>query len=222
MTLPNAPYDPAEIVRLGSVKLGISLTDRAVERMLIHMRMVQEWNVRVDLTSLIDPAGMAVRHYLDSLTLLKVFPHIARARVLDIGTGAGFPGLVLACAIDSLELMLLDRDPSKIVFLKHVVKHLALSRVRFLNMALGPVLQDACQYSCDVVVSRAFSPDAELMDSCHVLLEEGGLLARMTGPGSPNEPLALKHFKVADQWEGLLPFSDRFRRVILYKKSREP
>jgi 16S rRNA (guanine527-N7)-methyltransferase len=222
MTLPNAPYDPAEIIRLGSEKLGISLTDRAVERMLLHMRMVREWNVRVDLTSLIEPADMAVRHYLDSLTLLRLFPNISRARVLDIGTGAGFPGLVLACADDSLDLTLLDRDPSKIVFLKHAVKQLALQRVRFLNMAIGPLFRDPHRFSCDVVVSRAFSSDTSLMDSCHMLLDEGGLLARMTGPGAARESLVLEHFEVVDRWEGLLPFSDRFRRVILYKKTRKP
>mgnify|MGYP000850293576 CR=1 FL=1 len=218
MTLPNAPYNAREIIRAGSEQLGIPLTDLALERMLVHMRMIKEWNARANLTSVIDPREMAVRHYLDSLALLLVFPKIDRPRVLDIGTGAGFPGLVLASAVDRVKIALLDRDPLKIVFLKHATKHMSLDQVRFLNMAIGPLLHDADAYVSDLIVSRAFSSNAALMDNFHVLLKEGGYLARMTGPGTSVESLSLEHFEIVNTWEGTLPFSTRFRRVILYRK----
>ncbi len=120
--------------------------------------------------------------------------------------------------MDGLDLMLLDRNPAKIVFLKYVIRELALSRVRFLHMALGPLLREPDAVSCDVIVSRAFLSDAGLMDSLHVLLRPGGHLARMTGPLSLDEPFELEHFQLENSWEGTLPFSTRFRRVVLYKK----
>lgn len=218
MTLPIAPYEPRDIIRAGCSELGISVSDEALDRMLVHMRMVREWNTRFNLTTVTDPREMAIRHYLDSLTLLLVFPSVDRPRVLDIGTGAGFPGLVLASAIDSIELALLDRDPMKIVFLKYAVKAMAREKVRFLNMAIGPLLQEAEKHACDLVVSRAFSSNAALMDSFHVLVKDGGFLARMTGPGTTNEALLLAHFEVVHMWEGTLPFSSRLRRVVLYRK----
>ena len=218
MTLLSPPYDPAEIVRLGSEQLGISLSDHAVQRMLRHMQLVQKWNARVDLTALTESRQMAVLHFLDSLTVTKVLPNICSARVLDIGTGAGFPGVVLGSMCDALDLILLDRNPAKIVFLKYVIKELGLSRVRFLHTAIGPLLRVPGTVICDVIVSRAFSSDAPLMDSLHVLLRDDGYLVRMTGPSALEDAFVLTHFRVVDVWEGILPFSTRFRRVVLYKK----
>ncbi len=117
---------PREIISLGSQQLGISLSHDAVERMLRHMQLVQTWNSRVNLTALTDARQMAVLHFLDSLTVFKVLPNLGTARVLDIGTGAGFPGVVLGSVLDELDLMLLDRNPAKIVFLKYVIKELGL------------------------------------------------------------------------------------------------
>jgi 16S rRNA (guanine527-N7)-methyltransferase len=219
MTLLKPPSDPREILVLGSGLLGISLSNEAVERMLLHMRLLREWNFRVDLTSLTDPCDMAVLHFLDSLTLFNVIPDLCRTCILDIGTGGGFPGLVLRSVADSLQLILLDRNPAKIVFLKVAAKEMGLTGIRFLNSAVGSLLQEPAQVLCDVVVSRAFSSDAPFMDKFHVLLRPGGLLARMTGPSSRDESFSLEHFEVADMWEGILPFSTRFRRVVLYKKA---
>jgi 16S rRNA (guanine527-N7)-methyltransferase len=219
MTLLSAPYDPQEIISVGSQQLEISLPHDAIARMLRHMQLVQTWNSRVNLTAVTDSRHMAVLHFLDSLTVLKVLPNLSYARVLDVGTGAGFPGVVLGSVCGELDLTLVDRNPAKIVFLKYVIKELGLSRVRFLNIAVGPLLREPATALSDVIVSRAFSSDAPLLDSLHVLLGPGGHLVRMTGPSCLEEHLVLEHFRILRIWEGTLPFGTSFRRVVLYSKS---
>jgi len=152
------------------------------------------------------------------LTLFKVVAMGTGHRVLDIGSGGGFPGMVLKEADDSLEITLLDRNPRKIVFLKHVAKELGLSSVTFVNSALERLLERPREYQFDLVVSRAVSSEAAYWDSLHVLVRAGGLLARMAGPPSGAEQPELRNFSCSSVWEGILPFSDRLRRVYLYQR----
>ncbi len=180
--------------------------------------MLKEWGTRIDLTSLTEDHEIAILHFVDSITVLKVIPDHSGTRVLDIGTGAGFPGLVLNTVLPSIHVTLMDRDPRKIVFLKHAVKELGLSRVSFLNTDLNSLLDSPPCPGFDVVVSRAFSSDPDLLNRLRVLIREEGYLIQMAGPATAEQDTDLTGFRQAASWAGILPFSDRFRRVILYKK----
>ncbi len=157
-------------------------------------------------------------HFLDSLSVLKVIPVTAGLKILDIATGGGFPGIVLAVARDSLKLALLDRDPKKIVFLKNLVRELGLEEITYINRDLKEVLENPGSIRFDIAVSRAFSSDSGIMDSVHSLLVPGGGLVIMGGPSFDPKHFLLNHFRPSNSWEGLLPFSDRFRKVCLYEK----
>lgn len=207
--------DPARILIDGANRLGLTLLDQTASKMMHHMALVKDWNKRTNLTALSNPRDMAVFHFLDSVSVFTVLPQ-GDLRVLDVGTGAGFPGLVLRIVKPSLRLTLLDRDARKIVFLKHAAHELDLTGIQFLNLRLETLLNRPPIF--DIVISRAFSSDVSVMDSFHVLLPEGGHVIRMAGPASLHEDLTLDHFVKARQWEGILPFSDSFRRVILYRK----
>jgi 16S rRNA (guanine527-N7)-methyltransferase len=210
-----APTEPARILVEGARLLGLTVPSDAVSKMTHHMELVKAWNKRLNLTALSSLRDMAVLHCLDSLTVLRVLP-AGDLRVIDIGTGAGFPGLALRIARPSLQLTLLDRDAKKTVFLKHAAHELGLTGIRFLNLRLQDLLADPPTF--DVVISRAFSSDKSVLDSFHALLPGGGHMIRMAGPASLLEDLRLDHFEEACRWEGSLPFSDSFRRVILYEK----
>jgi len=186
--------------------------------MVRHMELILQWRSTLNLTSLKDPSDMAVFHYLDSLTVLKVLGLLSGFRLLDVGSGAGFPGMVLGMADDSLRISLLDRDPKKIVFLKHAARHVGLHGVVFLNVSLSDLFRQSHPPFFDAVVSRAFSSDETLLDSLHHIVGEGGFLVRMAGPASTGEAFHLAHFRQTRAWEGVLPFSSAFRRVILYAK----
>jgi 16S rRNA (guanine527-N7)-methyltransferase len=209
--------DPADVISQGARILGIELTPDAVSKMMRHMRLLLDWGEKVNLTALREPLHIAVLHFLDSLTVFKVVPRCLRLSVLDVGTGAGFPGLVLKIVEESLDLTLLDRDPKKIVFLKYVANALGLHGIRFLNTPLQRIT-GADHPTFDMLVSRAFASDPALLDSLHILLKPRGMLVRMAGPSSLKEPFRFKNFECVNHWEGHLPFSSSFRLVTLYRK----
>jgi 16S rRNA (guanine527-N7)-methyltransferase len=218
MTLLSQPPDPAEIIRQGSRLLQIPVTNEAVSKMMRHMELLMEWGSRVNLTALSDPRDIAVFHFLDSLTVFKVVPQGIALRVLDVGSGGGFPGIVMRSAEAAIDLSVVDRNPKKIVFLKHVAQELNLTSVRFLNSPLQDFMVNSLPGHFDVVVSRAFASDPHVMDTLHRVLAPGGSLVRMAGPASVGKEFLLHHFRESFRWEGYLPFSDRFRSVFRYTK----
>ncbi len=210
--------DPADIIRQGARVLGIELTPDAVSKMMRHMALLLEWGKKINLTALREPLHMAVLHFLDSMTVFKVIPRGLPLSVLDVGTGAGFPGLVVKIVEDSFDVMLLDRDPKKIVFLKYVANELGLHGIRFLNTPLQRITENPNPPMFDLLVSRAFASEPALLDRLDILLRPRGMLVRMAGPASLKEPFRFKNFECVNHWEGTLPFSSSFRIVTLYRK----
>lgn len=218
MTLLSQRPDPEEIIRQGSRLLEIPVSDQAISKMLRHMELLREWSPRVNLTAVKDPRDIAVFHFLDSLTVFKVLPQCSALRVLDVGSGGGFPGMVMRIVEESIDLSVLDRNPGKIVFLKHVARELGLLGIRFLNLLLQDFMDNSLPGSFDVVVSRAFASNPQLMNNFHHLLAPGGSLVRMAGPASAGKEFPLHNFRESFRWQGVLPFSNRHRSVFCYAK----
>jgi len=213
----HPPADPFHIIKQGAVLLGIPIDDSSVTRMVSYMEMLDSWGDRVNLTSITGVVPMAILHFLDSLTLFRVISRGHGVHLLDVGTGAGFPGLVLRIADSSMTVTLLDRDPRKIVFLKHVARHLELDRVTFLNLDLNTLLKKRPVSQFDLVVSRAFSSDPAVLDALTTLLVPNGSLIRMAGRSSRHRDLRVANCVQSTVWEGVLPYTSTFRRVILYE-----
>ncbi len=185
--------------------------------MVRHIHLLFEWGKRINLTAIKDPCDIAALHFLDSLTVLKVLPD-APLRMIDIGTGGGFPGMVVAEARPKLQITLLDRDPKKIVFLKHLAKELTLDSVNFLNIRLEQLRASSESEGFELVMSRAFASDSAILDSFAGILTPGGFLVRMAGPSMSREETPLMNFAEEDRWTGTLPFTNHYRQVILYRK----
>jgi len=134
-------------------------------------------------------------------------------RVLDIGSGAGFPGIVLKTVDETLQVTLLDRNPKKIVFLKHAAQALNLTAMDFINEPLKNLLRNRSG-SFDCIVLRGFSSKIEVLDELYSLLSKAGFLITMAGPSFKNFEFRNLHF--TRSWEGTLPFSDRFRKVSVH------
>ncbi|MEW6348378.1 MAG: 16S rRNA (guanine(527)-N(7))-methyltransferase RsmG [Thermodesulfobacteriota bacterium] len=206
------------IIISGSRVLGVDISRDAVDNIRTHLNMLVKWRERAGLTSMKGMREIALFHFLDSLTVFKVVPRGTSLTLLDVGSGGGFPGVVLAEADPAISLTVLDRNPRKIVFLKHLVASLNLKSVRFLNQSLGSVLQSPRPPVYDYVVSRAFSSDAGTLQSLALLLGSGGGMICMGGPSAKNAALTLNTLEQADRWEGRIPFSDRERIVTVYRK----
>jgi 16S rRNA (guanine527-N7)-methyltransferase len=186
--------------------------------MVRHLEMIAQWRPKVNLTAVSDIRDAAVLHAVDSLTLFKVIPRGEGVTLLDIGTGAGFPGVVLLLADPSIKLTLLDRGPKKIVFLKMLAKELGLRRVEFLNLRVEELLENPMGKEFDVIASRAVFADLSRLYGFARLLKQGGLLVRMAGPSARSDDFDLKNFRRASQWTGTLPFSNAGRQVIGYRR----
>lgn len=141
--------------------------------LLDYLALLQKWNQAYNLTAVRDPEQMVVLHVLDSLTAL---PFIKGPQILDVGTGAGLPGIPLAIAMPDLCFTLLDTNGKKTRFLEHAVRQLGLKninveKVRIEDYASGKLF--------DTVVSRAFSSLSDFVNACKPCVNQDGQLLAM-------------------------------------------
>src|SRR5215467_3908688 len=112
----------------GLHQLGLELNEQELEQFLRYRQELLEWNTRINLTAISDPEEVLLKHFLDSLSLLLVYDRPA-ARLLDIGAGAGFPGLPLKIVRPQWQVLLLEATGKKVTFMRHVIEILQLRDV---------------------------------------------------------------------------------------------
>ena len=152
------------------------MNSESIERFACHARELLSWNRRINLTSITDPAEVAIKHYLDSILPVKWIPPVGR--LLDVGSGGGFPGIPLKILLPKLSVTLIDSVRKKVSFQKHVIRTLALRNIEARHIRLEHFKPDV---PFDVIVSRAFSPLEKFVPSAAPLLAEGGSIIALKG-----------------------------------------
>jgi 16S rRNA (guanine527-N7)-methyltransferase len=165
----------ARALAAGLEALALPLTDAVQARLLAYIRLVKKWNQVYNLTAVRDCERMVSQHLLDSLA---VAPHLQGRSLLDVGSGAGLPGIPLSLARPELAVTLLEANHKKAAFLKQAAIELDLSNVEIAN---ARVEDWSVAHGYDVVISRAFSDLAEFVTLAGRHLAEGGVLAAMKG-----------------------------------------
>lgn len=162
-------------IERGVKELGQALPEGAAAKMVWLLRELARWNARMNLTAVRDVGEMVPRHLLDSLA---VRPYVQGPRVIDVGTGAGFPGLPLAIAEPSLHVELLDRSGKKIAFVRHVIGELGLENASALQ---GAAESYAPAERFDTVLCRALASIDRLAGMAGHLLGDDGVLLALKG-----------------------------------------
>lgn len=208
----------------GLAQLGLSPAPDAAEQLSLYCDRLLEKNQVMNLTAITDPVQVVTHHFLDSAALLAHFP-LTGTRIIDVGTGAGFPGLVLKILEPTLRLTLLDTLGKRVDWLAGLCAELGLSEVICCKGRAEEVsLQKGQRDAYDVAVSRALAPLPMLAELCLPYVRPGGLFLAMKGAKADEELQAAQ--TILTRLEGAqpciteyaLPCTDITHRVIAVSK----
>ena len=203
---------------LSLLDLDISLSERAITNMVKHMELLIKWSKKFNLTSIKEPTRIVVAHFLDSLTVFNVWRCHSGAYFLDLGTGAGFPGLVIKTASECLNLTLLDKNPKKILFLKLVSKELGLLNISFANTTFQNYFAQAPRTFFDVVCFRALPKKIRHLIHPDRVLNPNGSIIQMYSEIHKPASNEFEGFEEVERWNGNLPYFNFRRTVIRFER----
>lgn len=205
--------------------MGIGISDGQLEQLEKYGHLLQEWNEKINLTAITDDEGIAVKHFLDSLTALLTDK--VNGSVIDVGTGAGFPGLVLKTVKPEIQLTLLDSLNKRINFLKAAAEELSLDGVEFVHgRAEDFGMNIKYREKFDTAAARAVANLRVLAEWCLPFVKVGGYFLALKGPLADDELKDAKkaiHIlggEVEDVFEAKIPYSDLSHKIIIIKKVR--
>lgn len=167
--------------------LGIKIKAEQAERFQTYLELLLDWNEKLNLTAITDPMEVAEKHFLDSLTLLAHCKIKEGARLIDVGTGAGFPGVPLKILRPDLDLTLLDGTNKRLNFLGEVCGALGIQARRLHRRAEEAGRDPKLRESFDIAVARAVAPLNVLAEYCLPLVKMKGFFLAMKGPGAGEE-----------------------------------
>jgi 16S rRNA (guanine527-N7)-methyltransferase len=208
----------------GASRMGLALSKDSIQRLLVHHDLLIKWNKAINLTTVLDPQGMAEKLYLDSAVM---YPQLgANADLHDVGTGAGFPGLVIKALLPGLKLTLTESRSKKVSFLKTAARAMDILDGLDIRWERVGERQPGTRALNREVVSRAAFPPDEWIKIGSRLVEPGGRLWIMAGqPHGENEPepiwdQALSGFGLVLESRVLyrLPFCGRERFLVALRK----
>ena len=207
------PFFPE--LKQGSQKLGLELSEEALNLLLKYQDALVLWNKAYNLTAIRDPKEMLVKHLLDSLSILNDLP---AGRLLDIGTGGGMPGMIIALCQPDRQCVLLDSNGKKIRFLKQFIADLKLKNVIAVQTRVEneDMIQELGQF--DVITSRAFASLTDFITASTPYMNESSVIASMKGLVPTDEIELYKNQFSCKIIELKVPRLDEQRHLLLLKQ----
>ena len=165
----------------GAVRMGLTVRPAQTAQFAAHARLLLEWNRKINLTAITDPTQVAVKHYLDAIAPLDHIP--SGGRLLDIGTGGGFPGIPLKIMRPDQPMTLIDGVRKKVNFVKHVIRELRLNRIEVLHTRAEDLENGDDNWAgFEVIVCRALADLEAAIQLALPLLAEKGCILVYHGP----------------------------------------
>jgi len=170
-----------DMITEGAAQMGLTVTAAQARQFAVHGRCLLEWNRTINLTTITKPDDVAVKHFLDSIAPLVHLP--SRGRLLDIGTGGGFPGLPLKVMRPELSMTLIDGVRKKVNFVKYAIRQMELNDILALQARAEELGRDkACMGGFQIIVCRALTDPDRILNLAAPLLSPGGRIIAYQGP----------------------------------------
>ncbi|MFH1076714.1 MAG: 16S rRNA (guanine(527)-N(7))-methyltransferase RsmG, partial [Pseudomonadota bacterium] len=210
-----------EILSKGANSLGLELSEQAIADFVCYMEEIKRWNNKVNLTSLVKDHEIIVKHFLDSIALA---PHLSPgSSILDIGSGAGIPGIPLKIVRKDINITLLDSSRKKVHFLKHIARTLKLSGVSIIEGNTSEIIRSHTEMTgqYNVVISRAIGSLKDFVKYGRPFAQAPGWLVAYKGPAGEKELSDLLPWLTETGLEPLklikyrLPYIDAERVLII-------
>ena len=209
----------------GLTELGLNLSDFQLEQFMKYYELLVEWNSFMNLTAITEFEEVCTKHFLDSLSLCKALDCQKELSVMDIGTGAGFPGIPLKIAYPNLEITLLDSLGKRVKFLKEVIVQLSLEKIDAIHgRAEDFAKPDLLREHFDICVSRAVANLSSLSEYCIPYVKVDGFFISYKSEkiveemASARKAVDLLGGEFVKQVEFVLPNSDIYRNLVVIKK----
>ena len=206
-------------------ELGLTLSKEQIDQFLNYYELLIEWNEKINLTANTAYEDVLKKHFIDSLSLCKAMDVQKELTVIDIGTGAGFPGLALKIAFPNLRMTLLDSLNKRIVFLNQVIEELKLTKIETIHCRAEDFAGKAeYREGFDLCVSRAVANLSTLSEYCLPFVKIGGLFISYKSEKIEEEMKQAKNAisilggGVKKQVEFTLPSSDIYRNLVVIEK----
>lgn len=215
-----------ELIINGAAQLGVPIAPDVADKLIKYYEILIERNRSVNLTRITEPNDVVTKHFLDSLSPILT-NHIGK-KIIDVGTGAGFPGLVIKCAMPQTELTLLDSLNKRITFLRDAAAKMNISDGIFFlhSRAEDAALSKEYREKYDTVVSRAVANMRTLSEWCLPFVKPGGYFLALKGPLAESEltdalsAIEVLGGEVCDTVTVNIPQTDLEHKIIIVKKVR--
>ena len=220
--------DQMEKLKESFAKLNISLTDKQYQQFIDYYELLVEWNKVMNLTGITEFDEVVMKHFVDSLSLVYAIPTDKPYKLLDMGTGAGFPGIPLKIAFPEMEMVLLDSLNKRIKFLNEVINQLGLENITAIHgRAEEFARKEEYREQFDLCVSRAVANLATLSEYCLPYVKKNGYFIPYKSGAIEEEMETSKKAvhvlggKITEVKTFELPDSDISRSLVVIKKEKE-
>lgn len=213
-----------EILKTNAEAYGIEISDDLGEKLEIYARLLKEWNDKINLTAITDDEGIALKHFLDCLLVSKAAQFKSGDKVIDVGTGAGFPGLVIAAAFPEVQVTLLDSTGKKLKAVENIRQEMGVQNAQVVHMrAEDAGKKPEFREKYDFATARAVAELRVLLEYTLPFVKVGGKFLSLKGASAVDEidgaKASLKTLggKIEGINEFILPGGDK-RAIINVKK----
>ena len=203
-------------------QINIDIQKEQIEKCYHYMNLLLEWNEKINLTAITDPKEVILKHFIDSFTIHKYIEK--KKKVIDVGTGAGFPGIPISILEQDIEMTLLDSLQKRIQFLEEVIQSLTLQNIHTIHARVEEFANNKKERETyDVATSRAVAPLNVLLEYLLPLVKVGGICICMKGSRTEEIEEAKNAFNILggkiEKIEKItLPNSDIQRNIIIVRK----